>query len=75
MDHSQAKRYAISMVAKHVARDLQDIPNTNFLVELEKDDRLKIEQCLRDIHESMIHAGLNQNDFSELGFIANWLKG
>lgn len=74
MDHSQAKRYAISMVAKHIYRDLNDIVRPNFLVELEHADREKIEGCLKDLYESIKVAGLTKDDFENLGFITKWLR-
>lgn len=74
MNHSQAKRFAVSMILKHVARELIDITRSNFLPELELEDRRKIEGCLRDIHTTLEAQSLKSADFEEIGFVAAWLK-
>lgn len=74
MDHSQAKRYAVSMILKRLSRDIIDIARPNFLVEIDPDDRQKIEGCLIDIHDSLKPSGLTIDDIQELGFITSWLK-
>ena len=74
MTHSEAKRYAVSMVLKRIERDLVDLPNRNFMPEMNDDDRQKVESCLQDLRSSLWPRSLTKSDFESIGFIAKWLK-
>jgi len=65
MDHSQAKRFAISCVVKYIETFTDTDPRAfDFLSDSDKN---KIDNAMLDIRESMKPHGLTADDIAELG--------
>jgi hypothetical protein len=71
MDHSQAKRYAISCIVKYIETFIDtDLTVFDFLSESEKN---KIDGAMLDLRESLKPHGLTFADTSELGDKAQFM--